>query len=96
MDNTSEQLERTEPRSGDALREAELSAAQQHATYTIDGTPRDRVPRGSSPDGAAERCPDCGARAGQLHVPGCAEERCPSCAGHVIACECWYGNPTSA
>lgn len=34
-----------------------------------------------------ERCHDCAAQAGELHVPGCDMERCPKCGGQAISCE---------
>jgi len=38
--------------------------------------------------GKIRKCGDCGARPGELHVPGCDLERCADCGGQVITCAC--------
>jgi len=35
-------------------------------------------------------CRDCGAKPGDMHVPGCDVERCARCGGQQIGCECVY------
>jgi hypothetical protein len=41
-------------------------------------------------DPTIQPCPDCCARPGQLHTPGCDCERCPRCGGQIIWCGCIY------
>jgi hypothetical protein len=36
----------------------------------------------------SERCPACGAKAGDYHVLGCDVEQCPYCGGQLISCDC--------
>lgn len=36
------------------------------------------------------KCGACGAREGQLHLPGCEEEQCPFCEGLLVSCDCIY------
>lgn len=33
-------------------------------------------------------CPDCGAKPGELHDPGCDHEQCPCCREQAIGCDC--------
>lgn len=33
------------------------------------------------------KCHDCGAKVGELHVPGCDNEPCPECGEQWISCE---------
>lgn len=35
------------------------------------------------------RCPDCNAKMGHYHHPGCDNERCPKCGGQLISCDCF-------
>ncbi len=37
-----------------------------------------------------ERCPSCGAAAGQLHEPFCNRELCPFCGDFLTTCECIF------
>ncbi|MFO8072595.1 MAG: hypothetical protein R6V85_12035 [Polyangia bacterium] len=72
----------------------EIARAQEHETYWIGGRRFSRVPFGRerwSSGAEDERCPDCGAALGQLHVPGCEEEQCPACSERVLGCECLFG-----
>lgn len=35
-----------------------------------------------------DRCPDCGAKYGHYHHPGCDVEECPKCGFQLISCDC--------
>ena len=39
-------------------------------------------------DGNEGVCPDCGAKPGEYHHPGCDMERCPVCHTQLITCSC--------
>ena len=67
---------------------AEAQTVTEYAFY--DGTLA-RIPCGSEGEGwgtPVEHCGDCGAEAGELHVPRCDLERCPRCGGQAISCGC--------
>ena len=34
------------------------------------------------------RCPDCGAKPGGYHHPGCDMETCPRCGMQMLSCDC--------
>jgi len=70
-----------------------LRSAQEVETYRlITHVPRIRF--GKETDFVLAKthkaCPDCAARAGEFHVPGCDAEQCPHCGGQAISCECDY------
>jgi hypothetical protein len=44
------------------------------------GTPL-YIPRDS------EKCHDCGAERGELHITGCDVEQCPMCGAQLISCD---------
>lgn len=35
-------------------------------------------------------CPECGAKKGEFHHPGCDWEECPFCHKQLICCSCCY------
>jgi hypothetical protein len=69
-----------------AFHELEMREVQRQKTYTINGRIYNRGITTSD-------CDECGAKAGQLHVPGCDVERCPACRGQAISCNCHYLEP---
>jgi hypothetical protein len=67
---------------------------QAQPYYTIAGSPHVRVPYGDEAGARFDpdlRCPGCGAKPGELHVPSCGREQCPACGGTAFLCECRYG-----
>ena len=69
----------------------QLAAAQEIATYGIEGVEYPRIRYGAeSEDWGAERgpCHDCAAIRGEFHVPGCDAEECPACHGSIFSCDC--------
>lgn len=61
------------------------------AQYLIDGESYPRVPFGAETDdlrAGDAPCLGCGARAGELHTPGCEAEECPLCQYPVHDCDC--------
>lgn len=66
--------------------ELEIRAVQRIQTYTINGRVYNRAP-------TVAPCLECGARSGQLHVPGCDNEPCPACHGKTTWCDCEYTDP---
>ena len=62
--------------------------------YTIAGNPHVRIPWGDEQGSRYDpdlRCPGCGSKPGELHVPTCSREQCPSCGGTAFQCDCKYG-----
>lgn len=50
------------------------------------GDPREHMPSDMP------ACPDCAAKHGGFHHPGCDWETCPKCGGQLISCGCLEGN----
>jgi len=71
---------------------ARIQAAQDVATYIINGQSYGRIGYGKEADEwPPEPCHDCGVLKGQYHVPlVCDVEECPRCGGQVIGCVCLY------
>jgi len=58
---------------------------ERHITYP-DGTKLKVLPY---PETVPKtRCPGCGAKAGELHEPGCEFEECPKCRDLLSHCDC--------
>jgi hypothetical protein len=76
----------------DDVRSELLRWAQRETTYSIRGYEYERIPFGhelASHLAQTASCHDCGAMAGELHVPTCCWEECPRCGGHAASCQCW-------
>lgn len=70
-----------------------IQAAQQVASYTLNGKAIPRVRYGSEQDDwHADRipCHDCRVLKGEFHVPSCDVEECPACGGQLISCDCAF------
>jgi len=39
-------------------------------------------------DDKEARCPDCNAKRGHVHHPGCDVEECPNCHRQMLSCSC--------
>lgn len=76
----------------DDVRGELLRWAQREVTYSIRAREYERIPFGhdlASHESQPAACHDCGAMAGDLHVPTCLWEQCPRCGGRAISCDCW-------
>jgi hypothetical protein len=77
----------------DDVRGELLRWAQRECTYVIGRGEYDRIPFDhdlTSDTSQPPACLDCGAMAGELHVPTCCWEQCPCCRGQAISCDCWH------
>lgn len=68
-----------------------LAEAQSECTYLIQKVEYGRISFGDDHAGKSttlQRCRDCNAVRGELHVPLCCLEECPRCGGQAISCDC--------
>lgn len=72
--------------------QAEIDEAQRITRVAIGDRIFSRIVYGAEPNLAGlnlkERCHDCAARLGELHVIGCDTERCPLCSDQAAFCAC--------
>ena len=71
----------------------EVKAAQLITKY-VDNDYKEyqRIPYGSETEnyyrGGGKTCWRCGAKKGQIHLPGCKIEQCPRCLDQYNSCGC--------